>query len=289
MQPDLFDSIDDSFVDPSRNEVHEETSSLKIDLSYFLEPPELSQRAILKITPIAPISLSSEQPGTYYQSLHKPTYNMLYGLLENAAGLHLDNKLRTDIIKSLRKRIAGHHRKNERWKDSLWIKQNPGSTASNVGFFSIFQFHIQFQEPHVIPAYLRFTDLWARHVHSNDTMFPNGSRNHDYTMDRIQGLKRSKQLTFSDLQDVQIKEASQLPELEIGNTIHPNAVRSWYPAYYASPTPREYLDINGAYQFPLVSTPKVLLFIKEALQNPQAPLYLGSNDGWVDVKLEDLT
>ncbi|MBN8587422.1 MAG: type I-PGING CRISPR-associated protein Cas5p [Rhodothermia bacterium] len=289
MQHTLFDAIDEPTIGQSAHSTSKVADFPNIDLSFFLEPPDLTKHAILKVTPVAPISLNSEQPGTYYQSLYKPTYNMLYGLLENALGIHLHNQDRKEIITSLRKKIDKRIRTSDRWKESAWIKQNPSEESSKSGFFSILQFHIGFREPHVIPPYLRFTDLWARHVHSNDTMFPNGSRNHDYTMDRIQSLKRSKQINFSDLKNVSIKTAEQLQSVQSGDSIHPNAVRPWYPAYYTSPTPREYIDATGAYQFPFASTPKVIQQLKNALQDPQAPLYLGSNDGWVEVTLEKLT
>ena len=78
---------------------------MQIDLSFYLEPPELIQRGKLTICVLAPLSMVSQQPGSYFRSELSPTKDMLYGLVENAAGWHFHEDQRKVIIKGLVKAV----------------------------------------------------------------------------------------------------------------------------------------------------------------------------------------
>ena len=260
----------------------------QIDLSFFLEPPELSVKGVLKIEALGALSMNIEQPGTYYQSLSAPTPTMLYGLLENALGWHFSETDRKQMLKNLR-RIAKRGLPNDNnWRGHNWLNQSEKELVSNSGFLSLLCFHLQFSETVFVPPILRFNDLWSRHVHSNDTMFPNGSRNHDYRMDTVQSLKRKGVITFSDRADVKIKTQEEIGNLVANDSIHPNAVRDKYPLYYISPTPREYIIPQKPYCFCIETTPILARMLKEACNNPEAPLYLGTSEGWVELSWEEI-
>lgn len=72
-----------------------------IDLSILKKLPELQTQAVLAIRPLAPLSMVSELPGSFYKTLKYPSKKMLCGLFENMLGWHFDNKLRLEIFKDM--------------------------------------------------------------------------------------------------------------------------------------------------------------------------------------------
>jgi CRISPR-associated protein Cas5 len=61
-----------------------------IDLSILKKIPDLSKEAILEIQPLAPLSMVSELPGSYYKTLKTPDKKMICGMFENILGWHID-------------------------------------------------------------------------------------------------------------------------------------------------------------------------------------------------------
>lgn len=72
-----------------------------IDLSILERLPELKMQAVLTIRPLAPLSMVSELPGSFYKTMKYPSKKMLCGLFENMLGWHFDNKLRLVIFKEM--------------------------------------------------------------------------------------------------------------------------------------------------------------------------------------------
>ena len=72
-----------------------------IDLSILKKLPELKTQAVLEIRPLAPLSMVSELPGSFYKTLKYPSKKMLCGLFENMLGWHFDNSLRLEIFKDM--------------------------------------------------------------------------------------------------------------------------------------------------------------------------------------------
>ena len=72
-----------------------------IDLSILKKLPELQKQAVLTIRPLAPLSMVSELPGSFYKTMKYPSKKMLCGLFENMLGWHFDNKLRLEIFKHM--------------------------------------------------------------------------------------------------------------------------------------------------------------------------------------------
>lgn len=58
-----------------------------IDLSILKKLPELQTQAVLVIRPLAPLSMVSELPGSFYKTMKYPSKKMLCGLFENMARL----------------------------------------------------------------------------------------------------------------------------------------------------------------------------------------------------------
>ncbi len=72
-----------------------------LDLSILEKIPEHNLKVILEIEPLAPLSMVSELPGSYYKTLKCPDKKMLCGLFENILGWHIDSSDRKAIIKEL--------------------------------------------------------------------------------------------------------------------------------------------------------------------------------------------
>ena len=72
-----------------------------IDFSILKKLPELKTQAVLSIRPLAPLSMVSELPGSFYKTMKYPSKKMLCGLFENMLGWHFDNSLRLEIFKDM--------------------------------------------------------------------------------------------------------------------------------------------------------------------------------------------
>ena len=81
---------------------------MKIDISLLFEKPELDSSVILIIQPLAPLSMVSGLPGSYYKTERIPTKFMLSGLFENLLGWHFSKEDRAKIFREMKKA----HKKN---------------------------------------------------------------------------------------------------------------------------------------------------------------------------------
>ena len=245
---------------------------MKLDLNFLLQPPDFSARAMLTVDALAPLSMVTSMPGKYYRSQPEPTDEMLYGLLENALGWHITGK--TDVERDkLAKKLAKRHRTSGK--------------ISGIGFMSLLQFHVRITT-RVIPPLLHYDDLWSQHLRG--ASFVGGSRNYDYRAIPLMNAERAGRVRIADLSEERgySKDSEKLTNFQEGDGIHPNVIRPYFPQYYASPTPREYVIPQGAYRYRLEMSAEISRLLAEALENPVAPLYLGSSDGWVEVSYEEL-
>lgn len=241
-------------------------SAMKLDFSFLKTSPNFSARGILSVEALAPLSIVAKMPGKYYRSQPEPSETMLLAMLENALGWHIAETDRNKILKGLEKR-----------------HKSPAS-KSNVGFGSVLQWHLRFGVK-FIPAAMHYDDLWAQHLRGSS--FPDGSRNYDSEIIPLMNAKRAGKITVGDTADCK-REPELLRDFQDGDKINIALLRPHFPQYYASPTPREYIVPNDAFRYQIATSPQLAVLIAEALDNPQAPLYLGSNDGWVDATWEAL-
>jgi len=259
-----------------------------IDLDFFLEPPELTERGKIVIDAVSPLSMTTTQPGTYYRSQSSPTVNMLYGMLENALGWHFGPKDRKILLKELRKAANKKIDRSVPLKESQWITGKVDD-ESGVGFKSILQHHLKFVGPHIEPETMHFDDLWARHVRGSGATFPGGSRNYDVSLERIVNMEKLNLISFGDSAKHNIRDPKELIGVSEDDKVHFNAIRPHFPQYYTSPTPREYVIPKGNYVFSVKTTKLLKDKIEIALTNPDSPIYLGTNDGWVEASWEDFS
>lgn len=236
---------------------------MKLDLKFLLQPPDFSVRAMLIIDALAPLSMVTSMPGKYYRSQPEPTDAMLYGLCENALGWHIADSERKILIKKLEK------------------KHGMTAMASGVGYESLLQFHLRFVVKSV-PPLLHYDDLWAQHLKGGS--FLDGSRNYDKRAIPLMNAYRNRDktgVTISDRASAS-RDVEKLNNFKDGDQIHVNVVRRYFPQYYASPTPREYVIPQGAYKYTVETSQELAQMLTDGFDAPAAPLYLGSNDGWVE-------
>ena len=257
-----------------------------LDLSFFLDPPDLDTTAMLEIEVLSPLSMSTAQPGTYYRSQPAPTEAMLYGLLENALGWHFPEDVRSDVLEKLRSEAKDELGRGHPLKDTPWITGEEDE-ESGAGFLSLLQHHLEF-ETEVRPDTTHFDDLWARHARSTGTEFPGGSRHYDVRLERLMNLEERDAIKFGDRSEYDIRDPDALPDVEEGDKVHVKALRPQFPQFYASPTQREYVIPEGPYRYRVRTTETLSNQIREALEDPSAPLYLGNNDGWVYARWEEM-
>jgi CRISPR-associated protein Cas5 len=255
-----------------------------IDLSFFLDPPDLDTAGLLTVEALAPLSMTTAQPGTYYRSQPAPTPAMLYGLIENALGWHFGDDDRKALLKGLRKRAKKALGRGHPLKDTPWITGDDDH-ASGSGYTPLLQHHLAIDTV-AAPTTVHFDDLWARHVRGDSTSFPGGSRNSDVRLERIVNLERRGAIKFGDRKGYDIREPEELAEVVEGDKVHVSAIRPQFPQYYVSPTPREYVLPEGPYRCRLRMTATVEGLVAAAIDDPRAPLYLGTNDGWVHASWE---
>jgi CRISPR-associated protein Cas5 len=220
---------------------------MTLDLNFLLEPPDFSTRAMLTIDALAPLSMVTSMPGKYYRSQPEPTDAMLYGLLENALGWHIEKKVRNELKKRLEKQF------------------NKTAIESGVRFVSLLQFHLHFAVSVTPITRIRYDDLWSQHMKGSDERHTGGSRERDYRANEIL---------------VEVRDGKH--ELNMGEMI------KFHPHYYISPTAREYIVPQGEYKYRVETSSVIANLFLDAISNPAAPLYLGSNDGWVDAMWEVL-
>ena len=244
---------------------------MNFDLTSLLQPADFSKVAVLTIDALAPLSMVTKMPGKYYRSQAAPTEEMLYGLLENALGWHISEKDRNEFIKRIQK------------------KHTKTAQVSGVGFKSLLQFHLRFgiRIADNSETVLRYDDYWSQHLRTNGQEFVGGSREYDSRAIPVMNAnakedKDPEKVRFGDRKALS-KDKNLITDFRLGETLHYDVIRPFFPRYYVTPTPREYVVPSTAYQYRVETSSKIAEMIADALAHPAAPLYLGSNDGWVEV------
>ncbi|MCA0270322.1 MAG: hypothetical protein LCH53_14050 [Bacteroidetes bacterium] len=253
------------------------------DLSFYLDPPDLTARGVLVLDALAPLSMVAELPGHYFRSQPSPTPAMLYGMLENALGWHFDEATRREALKALAKEAKKRHKKGP-WAEHPWLSGKPPEPPS--GYVPLLAFHVAFGPPS-LPSLMTYDDLWSQNLHDPASQnFFGGSRHYDGALEDIITRSVQKDVVFGDRAGFETVEMDRLDQAASGAQLNFKSVRPAFPAYYASPKKREYVVPDGVYRIPVRTTPRLAERLADALDRPLAPLYAGSNDGWVDASWE---
>lgn len=240
------------------------------NFSFLLEKPTFTVKKLMIIEPLAPLSMVAGLSGKYYRSQPKPTTIMLWGMLENALGWHFDKKERTEIVKKMKSEL------------------NDDFVSSDLGFVSLLQHHVKLEDNLTVTSRdtFHYDDLWSQQL--KGASFIGGSRNYSAEVIPLMNAINGKRVTTSD--GAGAKRGNDLIEnFEDGDLIHNNVLKPYFPQYYSSPTPREFIVHDGLYSYIVETSETIMSILESGLSDPAAPLYLGSNDGWVDVRLEEMS
>jgi len=235
---------------------------MKTDLSLLFQKPEIDKQAILTIEPLAPLSIVSTLPGSYYKSLDKPTKANLCGMFENVMGWHIGLKDRRKILKKMK----------QVYKKSFKIIDFE-EEISAVGYTSLISHLFEIQKPNFQPAILaRYDDIWKQQLYRDGYAHPNGTPNLSYQL-----IPLKRQLDKNDNGTVTNDEITKFHK----------KYKSNFPMYYTSPRKREYIVLGGNYIFKLFMNSQLFEALKEKISERNIG-YLGNSEGWVNLNIEAL-
>ena len=273
----------------------------KIDLSFYLEPPELTVKGTLEVTALAPLSMVASQPGTYFRTALKPPVHMIYGMMENALGWHFPLTLRKDILKGLAAAAKKKHRKNPAYKGHPWLSGKP-ITTTLTNYFSLLQYHLEVEEADDPEIAMTYDDLWSMHLRDRGMNYIGGSRRYDYRLETLITNLRTSAAEFKKMDKKEAKtraaekyevgdrkEFQRIPVEELTTTgerkINAGSLGERYPMYYVSPKKRGFVVPADKYLLPFRATKSTYELLANSLTNPAAPTYLGTSEGWVSAQI----
>lgn len=234
---------------------------MKTDLSILFQKPEKDKQVILTIEPLAPLSIVSTLPGSYYKSLDKPTKANLCGMFENVMGWHIGQKDRSKIFKKMK----------QVYKKAYRVTDFEVETSA-VGYTSLLGHLFEVELPVCPVPACRYEDIWKQQLYRDGYAHPNGTPNLDYKLIRLK-------------ENLEKKDNGTVTNDAIGKFFKEH--KSKFPMYYTSPRKREFIVLEGNYQFKLSMSSHLFEALSQSIiENNIA--YLGTNEGWVNLKLEEL-
>lgn len=234
---------------------------MKTDLSILFKKPDKDKQVILTIEPLAPLSIVSTLPGSYYKSLDRPTKANLCGMFENVMGWHIGKKDRSKIFKKMK----------QVYKKSYKIKAFDVEISA-VGYTSLLGHLFEIEVPVVPIPTCRYDDVWKQQLYRDGYAHPNGTPNLDY---RLIPLK-----WHLDKKDNGTVTNDAITKFHKEN-------KGGYPLYYTSPRKREFIVLENDYRFKLSMSSSLFIELSKSIDENNIA-YLGTNEGWVNLKLEAL-
>lgn len=244
------------------------TNENDIDISLLKRVPSLTERALMEIRPLAPLSMVSDMPGSYYKTLRKPDKKMLCGLIENVLGWHIDLADRKKLYKDLKQL-------RKKAKSPFLDKYNGSSYLPLLMDYFDFAEEVKIDN---LKSVCFYDDMWSRCFRRSDTYkHIGGCRNIDYS------IIAERYRVFDEIENsnsdskVKDKERDEWFKRHIGQ----------FPFYYTTPTTREFVNLDGIFKIKLSLDKQLLEMLSVGLQNNNIG-YLGSSEGWVDIKIEKI-
>lgn len=236
-----------------------------IDISILSQKPSLDIKARLTIQPLAPLSMVSELPGSYYKSLKSPSKKMVCGMFENILGWHFSSKLREAIFKQI---------KEER------VDVNDYESGSTYKPLLMDYFELGGNPQVIFDELCFYDDLWARSLTSRDTPSEHYKKCRNFNSSVNQERK-------SKLDEIEKDKKLNAEEKKNAIKSVNNYYKDQYPFFHpVLPTKREYIFMNnGSYTYNALFDKRMYSVLKEELYKNNIA-YLGNNEGWVNLELE---
>lgn len=225
----------------------------EIDISILSREPNNTEEVTLIIEPLAPLSMVTDLPGSYYKSQKAPSKKMLCGLIENIIGWRFSGDVRNKIVQStkLATNTVSEYQQGSTYKPLL------------MDYFEIIS------EPIVkFDSVVFFDDIWSRNHSRKDS-------------------PRAHAIKCRNITQQLIKEWDKKVEESPGNkAVIGTDYKKLIPNFYPIPTKREYVSLkNGSYNYSIKFDPELLYNLCNSLSFYNIG-YLGNNEGWVDVKIK---
>lgn len=233
-----------------------------MNISILKKRPSLTEKVAFMIRPLAPLSMVSEMPGSYYKSLRYPNKKMLCGLIENIIGWHFNAADRKAILKM---------KKRNNLDDSNYAM---GSTYIPLlmDYFDISGKAEILQ----MKSMCFYKDLWNRGYRRKDSYkHINGCRNID------KDILAEYHMLFQKIDaadGLSSKDKSNMKQSWFNNNL------GKIPFYYTTPSQREYIGLDGIYCFHFIMDPMLYQMLSTSLKENNLG-YLGNSEGWVDLNL----
>jgi CRISPR-associated protein Cas5 len=248
----------------------------EVDISILQRNPILDSSIILEIQPLAPLSMVSELPGSYYKTLKMPDKKMLCGLFENILGWHIDLADREKIfkeVKTLRERKIKAQAKSNGKNETLFGIGETISPATDYTKGSTYKPLLMdyFEIEKCVPKFKNvvfYDDLWKKAYRRADAdVHPKGTTNlsHELISEKREWLSNDDNTLLSFFK----------------NNIDK------FPLYYSSPTKREYLSMRGSYLFEIHIDKKLCEMLCEKVATENLG-YLGNSEGWVNLIFKEI-
>lgn len=253
----------------------------EIDISILKKIPELNTTVVLEIEPLAPLSMVSELPGSYYKTLKVPDKKMLCGLFENLLGWHIDLVDRKAIAKELSKL-----REKQAKKESI-VEFKDKTKGSTYCPLLMDYFEVNEVQP-IFNRAVFYDDLWKKSYRRSDSadIHMGGSSNLSYEIiakihnmtDKINDLsdkikKEKDKEAKKDLE--QLKE-----KIKTNKDIFFKENLGLFPLFYSTPAKREFIELKGKYQIKLDIDINLYETIKEKVIINNL-CFLGNSEGWI--------
>ena len=245
-----------------------------LDISILQKPPQLGNSVILEIQPLAPLSMVSELPGSYYKTLKLPDKKMLCGLFENILGWHIslaDRKAISKEVKQLRDKWTKQEKKGQKKSlfetDTSIVPYTDYTKGSTFLPLLMDYFEIQDIKP-VFSKIIFYDDLWSKAYRRADAAKTHigGTANLSYELIACK----------NDLWENE-KELNEFFKNNLGG----------FPLYYSTPTIREFIAMDGIFEVKLLMDIELDAIIqKQILVNNLC--FLGNSEGWVDLKIKKI-
>ena len=238
-----------------------------IDISILKEKPLKDVKAKLILEPLAPLSMVSELPGSYYKSLMYPSKKMICGLFENILGWHFDVKLRKTILNEMQ---------NHRGEIPDY---QSGST-----FRPLLIEYFDLEDNPIIrfDSMCFYDDLWARSHSRRDSPREHYKRCRHIDSNILSEWNKELDIIINN-QDYDEKEKK-----EVRNEANKKYIAKFPFFYPVLPTRREYITLeNGSYLYNAVFDKKLYGLLTEQLSRNNIA-YLGNSEGWVNIRIEEI-
>lgn len=222
------------------------------DLNILSKAPQIDNLLTLEISPLAPISMVRDIPGSHYKTLLTPDKQILCGLIENLLGWHFSIEDRKSLIAEMQK-----VRKNK-----SELKENKESRSGYIPLLLDF-FELRLVTIEAKESPLFYNDLWRRFFRRKDEVKnqAGGTMNIDYS------LVVDKQIRL--IQEKEMLESDDISRISF---------------FYGTPTYREYISFRGVYKCLLCVDGNLKRLIESAIPYMNL-VYLGNSEGWVNVEV----